>query len=240
MCLPLPADSRLCNLYFFQTHDNREHLAMMERILGPVPSRMIRKTRWENLQTLHTHQSKSAHEQTFIQNTVLPELSQKAEVFLSRPSGLGRELLCWEIRERKLQTLAGKRWPKYSVLVQFSSWVSQHYSLLFLLSAISGTCCRRRRSTTSCLTSLKACWSTSPPRGWCSPTHSSTPSLTTGRLARRQAAKTGRAIVTSAGDPRASKDWPGRSILLYMEKVNCQPKQSCWSFLLFVIKAWTP
>ncbi|XP_074422990.1 dual specificity protein kinase CLK2 isoform X3 [Larus michahellis] len=28
-----------------QTHDNREHLAMMERILGPIPSRMIRKTR---------------------------------------------------------------------------------------------------------------------------------------------------------------------------------------------------
>ncbi len=35
-------------LFFFasQTHDNREHLAMMERILGPVPSRMIRKTRY--------------------------------------------------------------------------------------------------------------------------------------------------------------------------------------------------
>ncbi|KAJ8378628.1 hypothetical protein AAFF_G00238400 [Aldrovandia affinis] len=29
----------------FQTHDNREHLAMMERVLGPVPSKMIRKTR---------------------------------------------------------------------------------------------------------------------------------------------------------------------------------------------------
>ncbi|KAJ8354862.1 hypothetical protein SKAU_G00224290 [Synaphobranchus kaupii] len=29
----------------FQTHDNREHLAMMERVLGPIPSRMIRKTR---------------------------------------------------------------------------------------------------------------------------------------------------------------------------------------------------
>ncbi|XP_053559293.1 dual specificity protein kinase CLK2 isoform X2 [Bombina bombina] len=29
----------------FQTHDNREHLAMMERILGPVPTRMVRKTR---------------------------------------------------------------------------------------------------------------------------------------------------------------------------------------------------
>ncbi|KAJ8335036.1 hypothetical protein SKAU_G00406750 [Synaphobranchus kaupii] len=28
-----------------KTHDNREHLAMMERILGPVPSKMIRKTR---------------------------------------------------------------------------------------------------------------------------------------------------------------------------------------------------
>ncbi|XP_067217744.1 dual specificity protein kinase CLK2b isoform X3 [Chanodichthys erythropterus] len=29
----------------YQTHDNREHLAMMERVHGPVPSRMIRKTR---------------------------------------------------------------------------------------------------------------------------------------------------------------------------------------------------
>ncbi|XP_014236569.1 dual specificity protein kinase CLK2 isoform X6 [Trichogramma pretiosum] len=29
----------------FQTHDNREHLAMMERILGAVPHRMARKTK---------------------------------------------------------------------------------------------------------------------------------------------------------------------------------------------------
>ncbi|KAB5586305.1 hypothetical protein PHYPO_G00000080 [Pangasianodon hypophthalmus] len=29
----------------FQAHDNREHLAMMETIQGPIPSRMIRKTR---------------------------------------------------------------------------------------------------------------------------------------------------------------------------------------------------
>ncbi|GAB6023898.1 hypothetical protein CHUAL_008633 [Chamberlinius hualienensis] len=29
----------------FQTHDNREHLAMMERILGPIPYRMCRKTK---------------------------------------------------------------------------------------------------------------------------------------------------------------------------------------------------
>ncbi|KAL0274666.1 UNVERIFIED_CONTAM: hypothetical protein PYX00_002740 [Menopon gallinae] len=29
----------------FQTHDNREHLAMMERILGPVPYRMARKSK---------------------------------------------------------------------------------------------------------------------------------------------------------------------------------------------------
>ncbi|XP_070492023.1 serine/threonine-protein kinase Doa [Chironomus tepperi] len=29
----------------FQTHDNREHLAMMERILGPIPHRMARKTK---------------------------------------------------------------------------------------------------------------------------------------------------------------------------------------------------
>lgn len=29
----------------FQTHDNREHLAMMERILGTVPYRMGRRTK---------------------------------------------------------------------------------------------------------------------------------------------------------------------------------------------------
>lgn len=29
----------------FQTHENREHLAMMERILGPMPSHMTKKTR---------------------------------------------------------------------------------------------------------------------------------------------------------------------------------------------------
>ena len=30
----------------FQTHDNREHLAMMERILGqPMPYHMVRKTK---------------------------------------------------------------------------------------------------------------------------------------------------------------------------------------------------
>ncbi|XP_065157880.1 serine/threonine-protein kinase Doa isoform X2 [Atheta coriaria] len=29
----------------FQTHDNREHLAMMERILGEIPTRMARKTK---------------------------------------------------------------------------------------------------------------------------------------------------------------------------------------------------
>lgn len=29
----------------FQTHDNREHLAMMERILGTIPERMIKRSR---------------------------------------------------------------------------------------------------------------------------------------------------------------------------------------------------
>ncbi|KAM3827967.1 dual specificity protein kinase CLK3 isoform 3-T3 [Vipera latastei] len=29
----------------FQTHENREHLVMMEKILGPIPQHMIRKTR---------------------------------------------------------------------------------------------------------------------------------------------------------------------------------------------------
>uniref|UniRef100_H2ZZJ0 dual-specificity kinase n=1 Tax=Latimeria chalumnae TaxID=7897 RepID=H2ZZJ0_LATCH len=31
--------------FFFQTHDSKEHLAMMERILGPLPTHMIQKTR---------------------------------------------------------------------------------------------------------------------------------------------------------------------------------------------------
>ncbi|VDO48877.1 unnamed protein product [Haemonchus placei] len=29
----------------FRTHSNREHLAMMERVCGHIPLRMIRKTR---------------------------------------------------------------------------------------------------------------------------------------------------------------------------------------------------
>ncbi|PNI37720.1 CLK3 isoform 26, partial [Pan troglodytes] len=28
-----------------QTHENREHLVMMEKILGPIPSHMIHRTR---------------------------------------------------------------------------------------------------------------------------------------------------------------------------------------------------
>ncbi|XP_042908738.1 dual specificity protein kinase CLK2 isoform X3 [Parasteatoda tepidariorum] len=35
----------LMGITLFQTHDNREHLAMMERILGPLPYRMCRKTK---------------------------------------------------------------------------------------------------------------------------------------------------------------------------------------------------
>ena len=30
---------------FEQTHNNLEHMAMMQRILGPLPAHMIRKTR---------------------------------------------------------------------------------------------------------------------------------------------------------------------------------------------------
>lgn len=32
-------------LTLFQTHENLEHLAMMERILGPIPYRMTRKSK---------------------------------------------------------------------------------------------------------------------------------------------------------------------------------------------------
>lgn len=32
--------------FFTQTHDSKEHLAMMERILGPLPTHMIKKSRY--------------------------------------------------------------------------------------------------------------------------------------------------------------------------------------------------
>jgi len=34
----------------FQTHDNREHLAMMEKILGPLPQSMVRRTKTKYFQ----------------------------------------------------------------------------------------------------------------------------------------------------------------------------------------------
>lgn len=33
------------DLCLFQTHDSKEHLAMMERVLGPIPTQMLQKTR---------------------------------------------------------------------------------------------------------------------------------------------------------------------------------------------------
>lgn len=30
----------------FQTHENLEHLAMMERVLGPIPEHMLRRVEW--------------------------------------------------------------------------------------------------------------------------------------------------------------------------------------------------
>lgn len=30
----------------FQTHENLEHLAMMERVLGPIPEHMIRRAKY--------------------------------------------------------------------------------------------------------------------------------------------------------------------------------------------------
>ena len=31
----------------WQTHDNLEHLAIMERVLGPIPASMIRETKYD-------------------------------------------------------------------------------------------------------------------------------------------------------------------------------------------------
>lgn len=32
-------------VYFLQTHDSKEHLAMMERVLGPIPTQLLEKTK---------------------------------------------------------------------------------------------------------------------------------------------------------------------------------------------------
>lgn len=131
---------------------------------------------------------------------------QKAEVFLPRSSGLGRELVSRKIRQRKLQTSAGKR-RKGSLIC--AAVVSSHTKKIkqfpFCLSC-SGICCQKQRSTTSCLTSLKACWSMSRLKGSCWPTPSNILSLRTEVWARPRVARTGKAIETSAGDPRTSRD----------------------------------
>ncbi|XP_024917576.1 dual specificity protein kinase CLK2-like [Cynoglossus semilaevis] len=44
-CIPWHGPYLLDMGVHLQTHDNREHMAMMERILGPIPQRMIRKSR---------------------------------------------------------------------------------------------------------------------------------------------------------------------------------------------------
>jgi len=45
-----------CRLVFIsQTHDNREHLAMMERILGSIPYRLAKKSRCMNDLLLALH-----------------------------------------------------------------------------------------------------------------------------------------------------------------------------------------
>ncbi|XP_043347100.1 dual specificity protein kinase CLK4 isoform X2 [Dermochelys coriacea] len=42
-------------LTVFQTHDSKEHLAMMERMLGPLPTHMIKKSRYQSkLRTSHS------------------------------------------------------------------------------------------------------------------------------------------------------------------------------------------
>lgn len=42
------------DLCLFQTHDSKEHLAMMERVLGPIPTQMLQKTR-QVFTLLHEH-----------------------------------------------------------------------------------------------------------------------------------------------------------------------------------------
>lgn len=32
-------------VFLLQTHDSKEHLAMMERVLGPIPPNLLQKTK---------------------------------------------------------------------------------------------------------------------------------------------------------------------------------------------------
>lgn len=78
----------------FQTHDNREHLAMMERILGPIPFRMCRRSRL----VFRMPVSRS------FPHRPSPRLQKQDKVLCARSSRLGREKLSSALRERKLQT----------------------------------------------------------------------------------------------------------------------------------------
>ena len=56
----------------FQTHDNREHLAMMERILGPVPARMVTKTRVDYFRKGRLDWDEKSHDGRYVKEHCKP------------------------------------------------------------------------------------------------------------------------------------------------------------------------
>lgn len=107
---------------------------MMERILGPVPSRMIRKTRQVNGYIRQKHTCVKAHMLKHY------SLKQEAEVFLSWSSGLGWELIVRKICPRKLQTITSKWEEMGFVRLEFKSqyWCLFHFVFPSAVPAVWG------------------------------------------------------------------------------------------------------
>lgn len=110
-------------MYSFQTHDSKEHLAMMERVLGPMPTHMLQKTRQVYTLTLTACYHSLVHGvsvcvcillQVIIIVIVFP---QETPIRPSRQTRLGRALLVRTIRSETLQTSQSER--LYYVIYSF-------------------------------------------------------------------------------------------------------------------------
>ena len=95
----------LCVFVHLQTHDNKEHLAMMEILQGPIPQRMIQRSRWRT--PVHCWSYTNTRENTLcLTHVSFP--SQKAEVFPPWAPRLERVLQGRALRESQVQTTKGE------------------------------------------------------------------------------------------------------------------------------------
>ena len=88
----------------FQTHENLEHLAMMERVLGPLPQHMIIRSEWDivairfSFFVLRIKLSPDSWPHTLLQSSCWQVLQKRCTVRLARGGYFKREYeVCLEI-----------------------------------------------------------------------------------------------------------------------------------------------